>query len=256
MGCPHGVDIDDDGWSPCTECGDPAAVEIGVLPRGTDKPGQLSRVHAAYRKWFGASYDLAALDCVLAAAAAEKLPGDPAWLLVVAGSGAAKTETIMPLTGAGATAVSTINGEAALLSGTAKKDRARNATGGLLRQIGSSGTLVIKDVTSILSMNRDTRALVLAALREIYDGQWIRNVGTDGGMTLKWKGRLVVIGAVTTAWDAAHAVISAMGDRFVLVRLDSTSAGGRKAASRQAMRNVGAADHPHPDQQQRAADRA
>ena len=88
--------------------------------------------------------------------------------------------------------------------------------------IGSSGLLVVKDFTSILSMNRDTRALVLAALREIYDGHWTRNVGTDGGFTLTWRGPLVVIGAVTTAWDAAHQVVATMGDRFVLVRLERT----------------------------------
>jgi len=193
-------------------------------------------VREAYQKWFGKDYDLGALDCVLCAAAAERLGGDPPWLLIVGGSGAAKTETVMPLIGAGAVAVSTINGEAALLSGTSKKDRAKEATGGLLRKVEPRGLLVIKDVTSILSMNRDTRALVLAALREIYDGHWSRNVGTDGGQTITWKGRLVVIGAVTTAWDSAHQVIATMGDRFVLVRLNSGQ--HRLAAGRQAMCNV------------------
>ena len=105
--------------------------------------------------------------------------------------------------------------------GPAKRDRSADATGGLLRKIGPHGLLVIKDFTSILSMNRDTRALVLAALREIYDGHWSRNVGTDGGQTLTWRGRVVVIGAVTTAWDSAYQVVSTMGDRFVLVRLSS-----------------------------------
>lgn len=208
---------------------------VSVTP--TDISGQLlGTVHNVYSRWFGADYDLGALDCVLSAAAAERLGGDPPWLLVVGGSGAAKTETIMPLVGSGALAVSTINGEAALLSGTSKKDRAKNATGGLLRAIGDRGVLVIKDVTSILSMNRDTRALVLAALREIYDGSWSRNVGTDGGQTLVWRGRLVLIGAVTTAWDAAHQVISTMGDRFVLVRLNSRN--HRRVSGRQAMANV------------------
>ena len=63
----------------------------------------------------------------------------------------------------------------------------------------------------------------MAALREIYDGRWVRDVGTDGGRTLDWHGRIAVIGAVTTAWDAAHAVIAKMGDRFVLLRMDSTT---------------------------------
>jgi predicted transcriptional regulator len=158
-------------------------------------------------------------------------------VLVVGGSGAAKTESVVPLAGAGAHVISTINGEAALLSGTPAKSRAKDASGGLLRKIGGSGVLVIKDFTSILSMNRDTRALVLAALREIYDGHWSRNVGTDGGFTLTWRGRLVVIGAVTTAWDSAYQVVSTMGDRFVLVRLRTGD--HRRAAGRQAMANVG-----------------
>ena len=206
--------------------------------QGSHISGQhLARVHDVYRRWLGDDYDLQALDVVLSAAAAEALAGDPPWLLVIGGSGAAKTETLMPLTGAAAHVVSTISGEAALLSGTSTKERAKGATGGLLPGIGERGLLVIKDVTSILSMNRDTRALVLAALREIYDGHWSRNVGTDGGKTLTWSGRLVVIGACTTAWDAAHQVIATMGDRFVLVRLEA-SAQGRLAAGRQAMRNV------------------
>lgn len=206
----------------------------------SDIPGELlGQVHEVYQRWLGTGYDIQALDAVLAAGAGGKLGGDPAWLLVVGGSGHAKTETVIPLAGAGATVVSTITGEAALLSGTSKRERAENATGGLLREVGDSGTLVVKDFTSILSMNRDTRASVLGALREIYDGYWTRNVGTDGGQTLRWKGRIVLIGAVTTAWDSAHQVIATMGDRFALVRLESgTESGERRRAGRQAMRNV------------------
>lgn len=47
--------------------------------------------------------------------------------------------------------------------------------------------LVIKDFTTILSMDRNVRAEVMAALREVYDGRYQRNVGTDGGKTLTWK---------------------------------------------------------------------
>ena len=210
------------------------ARRIGRTP--ADNSGEhLDRVHGTYQLWFGAGYDLEALDVVLATAAGERLDGDPPWLLVVGGSGAAKTETLMPLAGAGAVVVSTLSGEAALLSGTSKKDRAEHANGGLLRQIGGHGTLVIKDMTSILSMNRDTRASILGALREIYDGSWSRDVGTDGGQRLSWQGRLIVIGAVTSAWDAAYEVIATMGDRFLLVRVSDTQ---RRRAGRQAMRNV------------------
>jgi hypothetical protein len=196
----------------------------------------LELTHNVFRRWLGDGYDLAALDAVLAVAATEQLGGDPPWLLVVGGSGAAKTETVVALAGIGAHITSTITSEGALLSATPTKDRTAGATGGLLRRVGDRGLVVIKDFTSILSMNRDMRAAVLAALREVYDGTWERNVGTDGGRTLTWHGRLVFIGAVTTAYDTHHAAIAAMGDRFALVRVDSTT--GRMASGRQALANV------------------
>ena len=158
-----------------------------------------------FHRWLGKDYDTDALDAVLAAAAVEKFDdgSDPVWLLIISGPGAAKTETVQALDGVGAVITSSITGEAALLSATPKRERTTDATGGLLRKIGDRGLLVVKDVTSILSMNNDTRAKVLSALREIYDGRWYREVGSEGGHTLEWRGRLVVIGAVTTAWDTA-----------------------------------------------------
>jgi len=124
-----------------------------------------------------------------------------------------------------------------LLSATPRKGRPESATGGLLRRIGERGIFAIKDFTSIISANREVRMQVLAALREIHDGHWIRNVGSDGGQSLEWRGRLIVIGACTTVYDQAHTVVSIMGDRFVLVRADSTT--GRIAAGIQAIRNTG-----------------
>lgn len=200
-------------------------------------PCTLDQAHAVARRWLGDEYDLDALDAVLAAAAVERLDGDPLWLLVISGSGNAKTETVQALAGAGAHVTSTISSAGALLSASPRKERGKDSTGGLLRKIGERGTVVVKDVTSVLSMDRNARAEVLAALREVYDGRWERNVGTDGGRTLTWTGRVAVIGAVTTAWDQAHAVIAAMGDRFVLLRMDSTD--GRTAAGRRSIRNTG-----------------
>lgn len=203
-------------------------------PVETTTAARLEEAHATFRRWLGKEYDLDALDAMLATVAAERMDGDPLWLLLISGPGNAKTETVRATSSIGAHLVSTLSSEAALLSAARKRG---NATGGLLRAIGERGVLVIKDVTSILSMHRDTRAALLAALREIHDGKWNRNVGMDGGKTLTWEGRLAIIGAVTTAWDRAHAVIASMGDRFVTLRLDSTD--GRVAASRQAIRNTG-----------------
>src|SRR5262249_31465592 len=123
-------------------------------------PIVLEQVHAVFRKWLGDDYDIGALNAVLAVAASKTLSGDPAWLLIISGPGNAKTETCQSLSKLDAHIVSTISSEGALLSGTSEKNRAKGATGGLLRKIGDQGLLIVKDFTSILSANRDTRASV------------------------------------------------------------------------------------------------
>lgn len=221
--------------NPSGELGDPQPP--AAEPPVAVEPMTLDAAHTVFRRWLGDDYDTDALDTVLATVAVECLDGDPLWLLLISGSGNAKTETVQALDGVGALITSTISSPGALLSATPKRERDKAATGGLLRKLEPRGVLVIKDVTSILSMSADLRAEVLGALREVYDGRWSRNVGTDGGLTLDWVGRIAVVGAVTTAWDKAHAAIASMGDRFVLVRMDSTT--GRQAAGRQAIGNTG-----------------
>ncbi len=194
-----------------------AVKETPQFPKRT-----LAEVHEIFHKWFGKEYDTDVIDAAMAAATAWYWPAIRCgcWSSLV--KGIPRPETVQSLAGCGAHVSSTISSEGALLSASPRKSRARTSTGGLLRRIGDRGVLVIKDVTSILSADRNTRAGVLAALREVYDGKWERNVGTDGGQTLTWTGRIAVVGAVTTAWDVAHAVVSVMGDRFVSIRSDST----------------------------------
>ena len=82
---------------------------------------------------------------------------------------------------------------AGLLSGTPQKQRANGNKGGLLRQIGKFGIVVLKDFGSILAMRPDAKSEILGALREIYDGHWTRVVGSDGGRSLFWQGKLGVL---------------------------------------------------------------
>lgn len=211
------------------------AADAASVPR-KDRRQALKAARKTFRRWLGDEYDVDTLYIVLATAAVERLDGDPVWLLIVGGPGGGKTETGMALAGSGARVVSAIASVGSLLSATSKGERSKEATGGLLREMGSNGVLFIKDFTTILSQNANTRAEVLAAIREIYDGKWTREVGTDGGRSLDWEGRLTIIGAVTSAWDTAHAAVSAMGDRFALVRIDQSA---RLSAGRHALSNVG-----------------
>ena len=118
---------------------------------------RLAELDRAFGRWLGVDYDLDAIHAALAVAAVKRLDGDPAWLLIVGGPGNAKTETVSALGTSGAHVVSTIASEGALLSGTSMGERSSDATGGLLRVIGDSGVLVLKDFTSILSLPASAR---------------------------------------------------------------------------------------------------
>jgi hypothetical protein len=205
--------------------------ELGAFTRDGAEPEQtpyvppaartLAEAEATFAKWLHDDDPVPTRAVLAAYIANQKLPGDSVWLMLVGGSGIGKTERLVPLAPMpDVVMASTISGEAALLSGTNQRDRARDATGGLLRRKPDvGGVLLLKDFTSILAMHRDARGQVLGALREIHDGRWDRNVGADGGRTLTWTGRLGLVAGCTTAIDSAHAVMAEMGPRFVLVRL-------------------------------------
>jgi DNA-binding transcriptional ArsR family regulator len=182
------------------------------------EPHKLQHVKDVYRKWLHIEDD-GLIEVVLGTVAANLMDGDPVWLMVIDRSGGGKTEHIQPLAALPFVHLAATVTEPALLSGTPQKDAAKDSKGGLLREIGSFGFLVLKDFTSILSMHHVARTSTIAALREIYDGHWSRRTGSDGGRELEWRGKLAVIGACTEAIDNHHAVIGSMGERFAFYRL-------------------------------------
>lgn len=205
-----------------------AATGAGAPPAPSTAPPAVVAVDladalATFGRWLHLD-DEAPVLAVAAAVVANLAPGDPVWLLVVGPPSGGKTEILQacaPLPYViGAATIS----EAALLSGTSKRERASDATGGLLRQVGAFGILLAKDFTSVLSQNKDTARSAMAALREVYDGSWDRPVGTDGGRVLSWSGKCGFVGGVTPSYDRYSAVVSALGDRFMLLRLPDVKA--------------------------------
>jgi hypothetical protein len=188
-----------------------------------------------FRQWLHMP-DPGALFVTLATVVANRASGDPVWLLVVGPPGGGKTEMILSISGQPDVHSAATLTEASLLSGVPRRERSKDAKGGLLLQIGAFGILLCKDFGSVLSMNRDARAQVLAALREVYDGSWTRHVGSDGGKTLSWSGKIGLIAGCTPAIDSHHAVMGSMGERFVLYRMPPIDA---DTQARRAIDHVG-----------------
>jgi hypothetical protein len=219
----------------------PAAPVAGPSP--VSAPSQIEDTMQTFESWLILP-NRTPVYAMLGTIAANLLPGDPVWLGLVAPPSSAKTELLNSVSGLPfAVSVSTLT-LASLLSGTPRRQQARGATGGLLRQVSNPGLLCLKDFTSTLTMRPDSKAEVLSALREIYDGKWTRYIGTDGGKPLHWEGKLGLVFGCTGAIDTQHSVSDALGNRFLLSRMEPGKGqlrwslrhvGGKTAAMRQAL---------------------
>jgi hypothetical protein len=200
----------------------PAPLNPVTAPLAAGTASGLDDVVATFRKWLDLP-DPGALEVMIAAYAANRLSGDPVWVLLVGPSSGGKGEVINPFECLPFAHQAAHVSEASLLSGTSKDSRSEDATGGLLKEVGEFGIFVMKDFTSMFTMNRDERGKALSALRHCYDGSWVRPVGSDGARKLKWRGKLGVLGGVTKAIDSEHEVVAKLGERFLFFRLPRIS---------------------------------
>ena len=161
------------------------------------------------------------LYVMIAALVGNYAQGRPIWLMLIGPPSCGKSELLNSLLSlARIIEGGAITGVGALLSASGKRDRAEDATGGLLREIGPRGALVIKEFTSILSLPAEAMRQLMAALREIYDGRWTRPVGTDGARSLHWEGKMALLTGCTQAIDRHRAMSAEMGERFLSYRFD------------------------------------
>jgi hypothetical protein len=195
------------------------ATEVGM--NGSSRNDAWEKIESVFRAEFYEP-DMGAVRAVYAAVAAHRLKGPPVWIFDIAPPSSGKTEKLMPLAPAvGAHIISSVTPQT-LLSGKVAGD------GSLLTKIGSTGIIVCKDFSQVLSMPRKTKGPILADLRDVYDGYIRKEFGT--GETKEWRGRITFIAGVTPDIDIHYSVFQTLGERFVQVR--SHRPGGIPAALR------------------------
>lgn len=142
---------------------------------------------------------------------ANCLPGDPVWLMINGASGGGKSELLYLFNDLPKIyQLSTLTPQT-LVSGTQGK-----ADVSLLPKL-SGKIIVMKDFTTIMSMQIDAQKEIISQLREIYDGRFTKAFGT--GKVIDWKGKVGMIAASTEQYDMFAMYNSAMGERFIQYRL-------------------------------------
>jgi hypothetical protein len=152
------------------------AAVLNRLPR-TRLTSSLADVERVFTKWYQLT-DTLSLHITLAAVAANLAEGDPFWLLLVAPPGSMKTEIIRALGGCPwAYPLSSLTAQT-FASGYQTKGDEPSLLMRLDRKI-----LTLKDFTSVLTMHRDARQIVLGQLREVYDGAYKKGSATGRSWT-------------------------------------------------------------------------
>ena len=159
--------------------------------------------------------DTMVIRVTLATVFANKLQGDPLWLLIIAPPASAKTEIITALSGLPEIFPLSILTARTLVSGMIGEPEEKTC---LIKRLNGK-ILALKDFTSVITMHHDQRSEVLGQLREIYDGRYRKCFGT--GQDTKWEGKLGIIAGVTPIIDTHYAIFQMLGERFIQFRIEA-----------------------------------
>jgi hypothetical protein len=191
-----------------------AAAELAkeVNPKG--KGLVAAEVEKRYRKWLELpSCEL--LDVVFGAVFANRLNSDPLWLFLVGPPGSCKSEILMSMDGA-----PLVHCETSLTSHTLISGMNLGGTDPSLIPKLIGKTLIVKDFTTILSLNQTARDEIFGTLRDAYDGRTTRRFGNT--VNRKYEGKFGIVGGVTCVIDSATHSNSVLGERFIKYRIRQT----------------------------------
>lgn len=167
------------------------------------------------------------LYVTLGTVAANCYLGKPVWLMLVGPTGCGKTDALMAIAAARPDWFRVLSdaSKASFLSGSAKRERSKDATGGLLKDIAAKDIrfLVFGEYGTILAQSKDDYNQITSMQREIWDGQVHRPVGSDGGKMLDWTGKVGELAACTNQIDKVLEQEVACGVRWLIWRYPASS---------------------------------
>lgn len=155
------------------------------------------------------------LAVVMSTILANRLPGDPLWVLLVGKSGAGKTEYLTTLEGYEECIFTAEFTPHTLVSGM---NNVGAVDPSLLPKLDGK-VLVVKDFTVILSMHPTGRDEIFGQLREAYDGAYTKQFGN--GLVRAYESSFGLIAGVTNKVDEYASLHAGLGERFLKYRVKS-----------------------------------
>src|SRR3984957_19643668 len=182
------------------------------------KPRPLDKAIRVYQHWLHLPDPSPAL-AVWAAYLANCFNGDPIWLMLTGASSSGKSELLRAIESMPNVYPVDSLSEASLLTGKIMPDGTFQ-TGGLLPRMGRFGLILFTDFSNVLSMDRHQKPKIMAAFRKVFDGSWTREIGTDGGQSLSWRGKCALLSGAPPGIEGHRREMGIMGERFLYFRMN------------------------------------
>jgi CRP-like cAMP-binding protein len=167
-------------------------------------------LEGVYRKWLNLDADPDLLRIVISVVVANRIDGAPVWAILIGPSGSGKTSMLLGLEKAEEIKMVSTLTPASLASGY-QMDGVNDS----LLFLANGKVMVIKDMSTVLSLYREARDQVFSMLRDAYDGSLERATGK--GMII-WKGKFGILTAATPALEAIRQKEPLLGERFMNIR--------------------------------------
>lgn len=188
-------------------------------------------LEATYKKWLYMP-NTRVLDIMFGTVFANRLSGDPVWLFFVAPPAGSKSELLMSLSRCEECYPLTSLTPHSLVSGTSWGE---GKDPSLLPQLDKK-VLILKDFTTILSMNYAARDEIFGILRDIYDGRTEKSFGN--GLKREYKVKFGILAGVTPVIETFSAMNQSLGERFLRYRLPLDTQESEEAKILKAISNV------------------
>lgn len=216
------------------------AEEVRIPTTGNTSPiKSFEEVVTRFRRWFEMSDDaVTALRIIFTVIFSNALSGDPLWFYIVAPPGSGKTALLNPLRSVPELCVF----RSSLTTHMLVSGFQSNQDPSLIPSLFGK-TLVLKDMTEILSAPQHVQEEVFSTLRGAYDGLVERSYGN--AVYRKYEGMFSFLAGVTVQIHG-HSRAS-MGERMLKYQLIPYGHRDHESQIRAAMRNTGKEDELDAD---------
>lgn len=187
-------------------------IESNVAHEYSGEGMSYEQVVKEYQKWLHLP-NPEMLEVMFGSILANRLPGDPLWMFLVAPPGGSKSELLMSLAEFPQVYSITSITPHTLISGA---NFSRGGDPSLIPRLHNK-VMVVKDFTAILDMNQLARDEILSILRDAYDGEVAKEFGN--GIRRRYASRFGILAGVTSKIEKTAQMSAALGERFLKYRL-------------------------------------